>query len=192
MQSSLAMKVSPEEAAAALAEIERTRTTMRQAVRAHRGHYHLWIWGAAWIAMPLLAHFRGDDAARSFPLVCLAGAIASVVTGVTQTRQIRAKVNPRFFMMLVALVGFAAIFPFVLQVRAEVKSLYAYLSLVSMQGYVIAGLWTDTYLLWIGLLVSALLLVGIFVFPSLFWLWMAVFGGGTLVATGFYVRHSWH
>jgi hypothetical protein len=60
-----------------------------------------------------------------------------------------------------------------------------------MQVYVVAGLWTDSYLLWVGVLVSVLVILGLFCFPGIFWLWMAVFGGGTLIASGFYVRHFW-
>lgn len=185
------MHLSPQEAAAALTEVERARTAMRRAVGAHRGHFYLWIWGSTWIAMPLLAHWRGDDAARYFPWICLVGIVASVLVGVTQARQIKGPVNGRFLGMLAALIGFAVIFPAVLHARFDVKSMYAYFALVAMQGYVIGGLWSDTYLLWVGLLVTVLLLVGIFAFPGLFWIWMAVFGGGTLVATGFYVRHFW-
>ena len=62
---------------------------------------------------------------------------------------------------------------------------------VAMQAYVVAGLWTDTYLLWAGLLVTVLVLAGVVLFPAIFWIWMAVCGGGTLIATGFYVRHGW-
>ena len=56
---------------------------------------------------------------------------------------------------------------------------------------VVAGLWTDTYLLWAGLLVTVLVPAGVVLFPGIFWIWMAVCGGGTLIATGFYVRHGW-
>jgi hypothetical protein len=73
----------------------------------------------------------------------------------------------------------------------DARSLYAYCCLVAMLTYVIAGLWTDTYLLWVGLAVAALVLTGLFLLPGIFWIWMAIFGGGTLVLTGFYVRHFW-
>ena len=38
---------------------------------------------------------------------------------------------------------------------------------------------------------TAIILAGVFLFPGIFWLWMAVFGGGALIASGFYVRHFW-
>lgn len=185
------MELSPHDAAAALAEVADARAAMRRVIRAHRGHYHLWIWGVAWVAMPLLAHFRGDDASRHFGWICLAGGVASAVVGFAQSRQVRMPPNGRLLGVLAALVGFAALFPFVLQVQPGVRSLYAYLCVVAMQAYVVAGLWTDSYLLWLGLLVTAIILVGVVVSPGLFWLWMAVCGGGTLIGTGFYVSRCW-
>lgn len=185
------MKLNPEEAAAALAEIERARTTMRQVIRAHRGHYHLWIWGVAWIAMPMSAHLLGDQAVRWFGLICIPFGIASMLVGSTQSRQLRSPINRRFLLALAALLVFAVVFPVVLQARAEPKSIYAYTCLVVMQCYVVAGIWTDTYLLWLGLLISALIITGLFFLPGVFWLWMAGFGGGALILSGVYVRHFW-
>lgn len=186
------MHLSPQDAAAALAEIDTARAAMRSVIRAHRGHFHLWIWGVAWIAMPLIAHVRGDDAARYFPWICLPAAVASALVGFTQARQIRAPANLRFVAVIGVLIAFAVAFPLVLQVRADARLIYAYICLVVMQTYVVAGIWTDTYLLWLGAIVSALVLAGVFVVsPALFWPWMALCGGGSLVLTGFYVRHFW-
>jgi hypothetical protein len=185
------MQLSAQEAAAALADVERARGTMRQAIRAHRGHWHLWIWGVVWMAMPLLAHFQGDGAARYFFAFVIVGSLLSTWVGRSQSQRVRMPVNLRFVGVIASLVIFAAMFPFVLHARADAKSLYAYTCLISMQAYVIAGLWTDSYLLWLGLAITALVLLGFFAFPGIFWLWMAIFGGGALVGTGFYIRHFW-
>lgn len=185
------MKLSAHEAAAALADVDSARAAMRHAIRAHRGHYHLWIWGVTWVVMPLLAHVGGDRAVRYFFLVIVVGGIVSTWVGMSQARQVRLPANARFLGVIAALVGFAVLFPFVLHARADPKALYAYTCLIAMQAYVIAGLWADSYLLWVGLAITALILVGLFAFPGVFWLWMAVFGGGALVGTGFYVRHCW-
>ena len=140
---------------------------------------------------PVVATFGGDRAARFFPAICAVGGLLSMVAGFTQSRRIRLPVNARFLGVLAALLGFAALFPFVLGAQPTVRAVYAYVCLVAMQAYVVAGLWTDTYLLWAGLLVTVLVLAGVVLFPAIFWIWMAVCGGGTLIATGFYVRHGW-
>lgn len=184
-------ELSPQEAGALLADIDAARATMRHVIREHRGHYHLWIWGAAWVAMPLTAHFGGDNAARFFPWICAAGGLLSFFTGFTQSRQIRRPANGRFVAVIVTVWVFAALFPFVLRAPFDSRTLYAFLCLVAMQSYVIAGLWTDSYLLWVGIIVSVLVLAGVFLFPGIFWLWMAACGGGSLILTGFYIRHYW-
>lgn len=187
------MQLSAQEAAAALADVETARLAMRHAIRAHRGHYHLWIWGATWVAMPLAAHFAGERAFRYFFMIILPAAILSGWVGFSQSRQVRlpSNANLRIFGVIAALLVFGALFPFVLHARPESKALYAYNCLIAMQVYVITGLWADNYLLWLGLAITALILLGLFVFPAVFWIWMAVFGGGSLIGTGFYVRHYW-
>ena len=185
------MNLSPQDAAAALAEVEDARRTMRRAIRAHRGHFYLWIWGATWIAMPLTAHFLGDYAVRYFGLICVPGTIASIAVGLIQRRQVSAPGSQRLFGVLAAIFGFAALFPFVLHSHADARACYAYACLAAMQGYVVIGLWTDTYLFWLGLFVTAMILIGYFLLPGIFWVWMAVCGGGPLFLTGFYVRHFW-
>ena len=121
----------------------------------------------------------------------MAGGIASALVGRKQGAQIRLPASGRFLGVIAALLVFGALFPFVLHAQPEVRTIYAYMCLVAMQGYVVAGLWTDSYLLWLGLAVTGLVLTGLFLFPAIFWLWMAFFGGGSLIATGFYVRHFW-
>ena len=185
------MQLTPQEAAAALAEVASARAAMRHVIREHRGHWYLWIWGAAWIVMPATAQILGDEGTHYFPWICLVAGALSFAVGLVQRRQIKLPSNGKFFGMFAAIFLFAALFPFVLHIEPDSKRIYAYTCLVAMQGYVIAGLWTDTYLLWLGLFVTALIVAGIFLLPGIFWWWMAVCGGGSLVLSGFYVRHFW-
>lgn len=193
-QSPLAMNLNPDEATAALAQIEQARLTMRRLIRAHRGHQQLWLWGAMWIAMPLAVQFRGMAAMQWFPLACSLAGILSFALGFFQGRQIRAPINVQFLGVIATIVAFGALFPFLLHPHGPVdggKALYAYACLIAMQAYVVAGLWTDRYLLWVGLIVTGFILIGYFLLPGIFWWWMAGFGGGTLFLTGFYVRLCW-
>lgn len=186
----MSSEITPHEAASALASIDDARLTMRRALRAHRGHFHLWIWGAAWIAMPLLVWQGGERAMRHFPWICLVGALLSAGVAWGQSRQVKIPINARFVCALLAVIAFGVLFPLVLGVR-DARALFAYICLLAMQAYVVAGLWTDTYLLWLGLVVCGFILLGYFVFPEMFWPWMAACGGGSLILTGFYVRHFW-
>jgi hypothetical protein len=62
---------------------------------------------------------------------------------------------------------------------------------VPMFAYVMMGLWLDHFMIWIGLAVTGLAVLGLFLVPNWFWIWMAVMGGGTLVGTGLLVRNRW-
>ena len=49
------MNITPEAAAQALRDIDSSRSMMRAAVRAHRGHLHLWLWGSIWMIIALIS-----------------------------------------------------------------------------------------------------------------------------------------
>ena len=185
------MEYSPEEAARALAAIESSRSVMRQIVRTHRGHYYLWLWGVIWAAMALLAEFKGNDGLRLGNWLCIAGSGASFLIGFLQSTRLRAPLDRRFLGLIAVIIGFGVILPFVLRGPADAKASFAYVALISMLCYIVAGLWFDVYLFWLGLAVTALILVGLFCFRDYFWWWVAIFGGGTLAGTGFYVRFCW-
>ena len=185
------MQLTPEEAACALAAIQTSRETMRSAIRAHRGHYHLWLWGVIWIGMAMLAEFRGQAGIHLFPWLCVAGIAGSMALGFVQGSQIRGSVDKRFLGVLFAVILFSALWPAVLRAPYHDQALFAYLGLVAMLCYIIAGIWFDTYLVWLGLVMTAFILVGLFCFSAFFWWWIAIFGGGTLIVTGFYIRYFW-
>lgn len=186
--------ISPDDAHRALRAIDESREAMRRAVRAHRGHLHLWLWGAIWITMALSVHFYGEGATRFFPLMVLPGAIGSTAIGIYQSRQIRAVGDKRFLAALGCLLAFGALWPFVLGTgggsSADIR-IFAFFALLVMQLYVLAGIWFDNYLLAIGLAVSAFILTGLFAFPEIFWLWFAICCGGPVMLSGFIVRFWW-
>lgn len=186
--------LSPADAEHALRSAEASRLAMRQAIRAHRGHFYLWLWGTIWIAMALSVHFLGIRGERLLPFLVLGGFAVSLAIGIFQSRQIRTRIDKRFLAALGCLLGFGILWPLILggfagpgpNIRA-----FAFFALLVMQIYVLAGIWFDNYLLAIGLIVSALILVGLFVFPAFFWLWFAVFCGAPVVLSGFIVRYLW-
>ncbi len=186
------MNLTKAEAATALDAVRQAQASARAVFRAHCGHYHLWLWGGIWIVMALAAEFRGLAGVRLFPWLSAAGIATSAVIGFLQGRQLRQPVNRRFFGAIAALLGFAAIAPAVLGVRGTTAEIvFAYIALVVAQAYVVAGLWFDTYLTWLGLLLAGLVLAALFLFPGAFWIWIAIGCGGALIGTGFYIRYFW-
>ena len=186
------MDVSKEEAAAALAAVKRANVAARSAFRAHHGHYHLWLWGIVWIAMAMTAHIRGPSGTQYFPWMSAAGLFVSYCIGFLQNRQVRAPIDRRFLGAVVTLVTFAMLMPFVLRPHAPTPEMwFAFSALIVSQAYVIAGLWFDTYMVGFGILLAALILIGLFFVTAYFWIWIAVCTGGAFLLTGFYVRYFW-
>ncbi len=186
------MHLTKEEAAAALAAIDRSRAASRHAFRAHHGHFHLWLWGLVWIAMAMSVQFGGPTVIRRFwPWLYLGGGLVSFLIGWLQSSQVRAPTDRRFLALLFSLIAFGFIWLLILRPAATSEQLFTYFSLICAQAYIIAGIWFDSYLAWLGLILAVLLLVGFFFFLPIFWIWVAVFGGGSLILGGFYVRYFW-
>lgn len=185
------VNVTPEEAAKALREVEASRVLMRSAIQAHRGHLYLWLWGSLWIITSILNW--GDTtahAALSSGLM-VAGIVGSVLIGVFQGGQVRSPVNTRFVAVCVTILlfGFVA-WPIVLGPPHSYRTGFGLGTLVWMQIYIVAGLWFDNYLLWLGIAATAIILAGLVLLPGLFW-GCTLLAGAVLVGTGFYVRHGW-
>ena len=186
------MQLTKEEAAAALDLIQKARADTRAAFRARRGHWYLWLWGALWILMSGLAQYRGLSGVRLFPWLGLGGGLASYAIGYFQNATVRVPLDRSYLGVIATLLGFAVIFPFVLHpASARPELIFAYIGVVVAQIYTVSGIWFDTCLLWFGLLLTLLILLGVFFFMPVFWFWIAGCCGGSFILTGFYVRTCW-
>lgn len=68
----------------------------------------------------------------------------------------------------------------------------AAITTVPMCVYVLMGLMSgDTYIAWLGAAVTVLTAVGLYFFHDYFYIWMAVFGGGGLMAAGYISHRKW-
>jgi hypothetical protein len=69
----------------------------------------------------------------------------------------------------------------------------AFFASLAMFAYVVTGFWVDRVLLWLGIVVTLVILFCFYLFLShpVFWLSMALLGGGTLAGTGLYIRLRW-
>jgi hypothetical protein len=168
------MQLSKQEAADALALIQRVRAD------------------TLWILMGGLAQSRGMAGILLFKWISLAGGLASFAIGFWQSRQVRRPVDRRFVGALAALVVFGVLFLLVLHPDSpQPQRVFGYIGLLVAQCYCIAGIWFDTYLLWFGLLLAGLILVGLVWLMPVFWFWIAGCCGGAFILTGFYVRYFW-
>ena len=71
------------------------------------------------------------------------------------------------------------------------KQLTMFIILFVMVGWMAMGLLLSFTSIWPGLPIIALVLVGYFLLPDIFYLWMAILGGGGMIALGLYIRSRW-
>ena len=185
------MNITREEAALSLAQIKASQNAMRQAIQSYRGHVYLWIWGTCWMAMAVLRMLDTPGFYIRGNWLGLAGILASFAVSFSQSRKLRGTIDRRFVAVCASILVFGyGVWPLFFHVFRTFDLGFGYQELLFMQIYIVAGIWFDNSLLWVGLVVSAVTLVGLLVFPAFFWVAMLV-SGATLVASGFYVRHSW-
>jgi hypothetical protein len=124
--------------------------------------------------------------------LCLAAVAASFAIGIFQSRQICSPLDRRFVSVCIAVLVFGyVVFPLVAHTyRGGYAEGYAVSILTWMLIYIIGGIWFDTYWLWIGITVTALILVGFLLLPAFFW-GFVLLAGLTLVFSGVYVRLVW-
>jgi len=185
------MNVTPEEAERSLRDIEASRLAMRSLVRANRGHLYLWLWGAIWILISLLNWAGVDRRGALSNGLAAAGIVASFAIAFLQRSRVRSPVNLRFVGVCIAMLAFSyGVWPAFLGFPHSAKAAFGYGTLVWLQLYVVAGIWFDNYLLWLGIALTALILAGFLFLPAAFWM-LTILGGVLLVGTGFYVRLFW-
>jgi hypothetical protein len=92
------------------------------------------------------------------------------------------------------LAGFGLIFAFSFALfsvmHPHARQVGAYWPLLFGCIYAGAGLWTGTRYVVAGVVLFVATLVGYFFLRDYFFFWMAAFGGGTLILTGFWMRRA--
>ena len=198
------MDLSKEEAQDSLNQIEAVFARTRKAIASGSASALLILWGAIWVAGYLSIYAFTPRAAEApeyprfsliltiiWAVLILIGVVDSWIIGVRKSPT-KSPHNQRlgffwFFLFVYANVWLVLLWPW------NHYQMQAFVAALVMFAYVVMGLWFDRFLLWLGLAVTTLIVLGyfLFLFQPTFWLWMAVMGGGTLMTTGLYIRKAW-
>jgi hypothetical protein len=184
------MNISPEEAQASLAAIQQTQSQMRKL--AGLNGYFLIIWGLVW--------FFGCLANQFLPLgyvgwiwgpFSTVGWILSAILGIYLGRQTRSTFDSRIGFFFLALFGFMGLW-FLLMQPIGIKQGVLFFLTITMFGGVVAGIMSRAVSSIIGsLTVAALAVIGYYLLPAYFFLWVAIFCGLTMVGIGLVIRLRW-
>jgi hypothetical protein len=189
------MNITPTEAEEALAAIQTMVRKTRRAISSSGAYTFLIVWGFVWLFGFLANHFVPNETAGYiwFGLDVLGGVLSAVI-GIRMNRNIRSPSASAtgkriaWFWLLLFLYCFAAIgvaWP------VDGKELAMLIILFVVVGWMAMGLLLSFVSIWWGLAITALALIGYFLLPDIFYLWMAILGGGGMIALGFYIRNKW-
>jgi hypothetical protein len=189
------MELTPTEAEEALDAIQGMVKKTRRAVSASGAYLFLIIWGFIWlIGFVCSQYLTGDTVWHVWAVLNILGAILSIIFGIRMNRGVRSASSTLsgkrigVFWLLLWLFCFAAI---AVAWPIDPKQLAVLIILFVMVGWIAMGQLLSLMSTWWGLVFTALALIGYFLLPEFFYLWMAILGGGGMIALGFYIRSRW-
>ncbi|HBG26340.1 MAG TPA: hypothetical protein DDX75_04525 [Phycisphaerales bacterium] len=187
-----------ENPADSLEAIRNTISRTRKAVAGAYGSPLMMLWGGLLAIAYLVSHFYLKHAHIIFWTMAIIGGVGSYLVWALLLRKmpfkepIEEKMNLRIGAMWWLLFLYVSIW---LSLLAPFNGMQmnAFIVTAIMFAYVIMGLWfKEMYLLGTGLFVTAMTLVGFFVLPKIYCLWMAFMAGGVIFAIGLYTKLKWN
>jgi hypothetical protein len=193
------VNVSRDEAAQALEEIGRAGSRMRRLGLYADIAPMFVLWGLIWLGANLVSEFAPAHASRAWLIGMVVGVPLTIFLTVRQGRRTGARIRQaggdgRALGNRMALLGVTG-FWFFVSVMFIVSPLSArqqdaFISLFFAAAYSFGGLWGGWRLYAIGAVTAAAVMFGFLALQQHFFLWMAVVGGGSLLAGGLWLRKA--
>lgn len=185
------MKVTRDEAERSLQAVQQVRNHMRKSIATGSAPQNMIIWGAIWLIGYLGSHFLGDlHAGRVWIALVVIGGVVGWLMGYRLGPRVRIPGAERLWQFWIFLWIYIFLWTWIAW-PLDARQISLLIVTYTMFGYVILGLWTGKFFTRVGLVVTALALLGYWTLPDLFYLWMAFLGGGTLIGSGLYILRAW-
>ena len=189
------MNISATEAEETLAAIQTIAQKTRQSIASSGTSITLIATGIVWLVGFLATQFlSGPIVAYIWTGMSILGSIVGILLGARMGKRVR---SPSFnatakraitFWLLLVLYAAAAI---ALARPTDGKQVTAFIILFIMIGQLSMGMLISFSSVWWALPITALALIGYFLLPGIFYLLMAILGGGGMIAFGVYIRARW-
>jgi hypothetical protein len=186
------MKISPNEAEEALANIQRMKQKAHHSIASGGTYIFLIVTGIIWLVGFLTTQFlTGDIVGYIWAGISLLGIALSILLGIRMAPRVRgpstttAAKRAGIFWLLLVFYGVAAI---AIARLTDGKQITMLIILFIMIGQLAMGLLLSFSSTWWALPITTLALIGYFLLPGFFYLWMAVLGGGGMIILGLYIR----
>ncbi len=190
-------KPDSENAHESLAIIDDVMVQTRKAIASTYANPLLILWGIIWVAAFTATHFYLNYASYIFTALDIVGCIGTfIIIRIFHNRSpvrgpISRKGDWRIFWFWILLFAYVFIWLAILA-PFNGRQINAVISTAAMFAYIVMGLWFGSYfMVWLGLAVTATTLIGFYLLPHYYCLWMAFTGGGAILCTGLYIRFRW-
>lgn len=186
------MNISPDEAQEALAAIQQIRTKTLRSLSSRGAAYYMILWGVIWFIGFMISHFWEPVAGTAWMILDILGGVLSWAGGIYFSRRVRSRsgIESRVWLFFLTIFAYGALIA-ITNWPMEGRQTSILAVLVAMMGTVALGVLFDITSVTYGIVLTILALVGYYVFPGIYFLWMAILGGGSLTGGGVYLWRKW-
>jgi hypothetical protein len=186
------MNITPGEAEESLETIQKMMQKTRHSIASGGTHITLIVTGIVWLVGFMCQQFLPKEMVGVIWIaLSILGTVVGVVLGTRMGKRVRSA-STASIVRRVALFWLVLIFFCIAAVAVawplDGKQMTTFSVLFIMIGQWAMGLLFSFAISWWALPVAALALVGYFLFPGIFYLWMALLGGGGMIILGVYLR----
>lgn len=189
------MNISPNEAEEELAVIQKITQKTRHSIAGSGAYIFLMVTGIIWLVGFLSTQFlTGEIVGYIWIGMSLLGIALSIPLGIRMGPRVRgpsmaaSAKRAGIFWLLLVFYGIAVI---AIARPTDGKQLTMFIILFIMIGQLAMGMLLSFSSTWWALPITALALIGYFLLPGIFYLWMGVLGGGGMIVLGLYIRLRW-
>jgi hypothetical protein len=188
------MNISPTEAEETLAAIQSMMQKTRHSIANSGTYITLIVTGIVWLFGFLSTQFVPEISGYVWTVGGILGTILGTVLGFRMGKRVRSPSTAPtakrigLFWLLLVFYGIATI---AVARPMDGKQATIFIVLFIMLGQLAMGLLFSFSSVWWALPITALALVGYFLLPGIFYLWMGVLGGGGMIILALYIRSRW-
>ncbi len=189
------MNISPNEAEEALAAIQKITQKTRHSIASSGAYIFLILTGSVWLLGFVSTQFLpANIAGYIWAGLSIVGSAVGILVGLRIGPRVRGpsiatstKRAVTFWLLLV----FYCVAAIAIARPTDGKQVTTFIILFIMIGQLSMGLLLSFSSVWWALPISALALIGYFLLPGIFYLWMGILVGGGMIVLGLYIRSRW-
>ena len=189
------MNISATEAEETLAAIQTMAQKTRHSIASGGTYITLIVTGIVWLVGFMCTQFLPKEiTGYIWTGLSILGTILGTVLGFRMGKRVRSPSTVPMvkriglFWLLLVFYGIATI---AVARPTDGKQATVFVILFIMLGQLAMGLLFSFSYVWWALPITVLALIGYFLLPGIFYLWMAILGGGGMIVLGLYIRLRW-